>query len=158
LRLCVCVSLGLKKPGDFTVSEGHRYPLVGEYQSMKQCKQHAPNRPSLLFWLFLLGGGYMGVGFFIFIFVPSVIQTYSSCSQCLPWHVPNSTSLCTICCAQHCSFGTYSQANIDSYVLIVYFCGGGVFKVSELFSRCINWIGSLQKHTHTHTHDAFSTN
>jgi hypothetical protein len=24
----VCVSLGLKKPGDFTVSEGHRYPLV----------------------------------------------------------------------------------------------------------------------------------
>jgi hypothetical protein len=23
-----CVSLGLKKPGDFTVSEGHRYPLV----------------------------------------------------------------------------------------------------------------------------------
>jgi hypothetical protein len=24
----VCLSLGLKKPGDFTVSEGHRYPLV----------------------------------------------------------------------------------------------------------------------------------
>ncbi len=24
----VCVSLGLKKPGDFTVSEGHGYPLV----------------------------------------------------------------------------------------------------------------------------------
>ncbi len=23
-----CVSLGLKKPGDFTVSEGHGYPLV----------------------------------------------------------------------------------------------------------------------------------
>jgi hypothetical protein len=24
----VCLSLGLKEPGDFTVSEGHRYPLV----------------------------------------------------------------------------------------------------------------------------------
>jgi hypothetical protein len=24
----VCVSLGLKKPGDFIVSEGHGYPLV----------------------------------------------------------------------------------------------------------------------------------
>jgi hypothetical protein len=24
----VCVSLGLKKPGDFTMSEGHGYPLV----------------------------------------------------------------------------------------------------------------------------------
>ncbi len=24
----LCVSLGLKKPGDFTVSEGHGYPLV----------------------------------------------------------------------------------------------------------------------------------
>jgi hypothetical protein len=24
----VCLSLGLKKPGDFTVSEGHGYPLV----------------------------------------------------------------------------------------------------------------------------------
>jgi hypothetical protein len=24
----VCVSLGLKNPGDFTVAEGHRYPLV----------------------------------------------------------------------------------------------------------------------------------
>jgi hypothetical protein len=24
----LCLSLGLKKPGDFTVSEGHRYPLV----------------------------------------------------------------------------------------------------------------------------------
>jgi hypothetical protein len=24
----VCVSLGLKKPGDFTMSEGHGYPLI----------------------------------------------------------------------------------------------------------------------------------
>jgi hypothetical protein len=24
----VCLSLGLKKPGDFTMSEGHGYPLV----------------------------------------------------------------------------------------------------------------------------------
>jgi hypothetical protein len=24
----LCVPLGLKKPGDFTVSEGHRHPLV----------------------------------------------------------------------------------------------------------------------------------
>jgi len=24
----VCVSFGLKKPGDFTMSEGHEYPLV----------------------------------------------------------------------------------------------------------------------------------
>jgi len=24
----LCLSLGLKKPGDFTVSEGHGYPLV----------------------------------------------------------------------------------------------------------------------------------
>ncbi len=24
----VCVSLGLKKPGDFTMSKGHGYPLV----------------------------------------------------------------------------------------------------------------------------------
>jgi hypothetical protein len=28
LRAFVCLSLGLKKPGDFTVSEGHGYPLV----------------------------------------------------------------------------------------------------------------------------------
>ncbi len=30
LLLCafVCVSFGLKKPGDFTVCEGHGYPLV----------------------------------------------------------------------------------------------------------------------------------
>jgi hypothetical protein len=29
-KVCVfvCVSIGLKKPGDFTVTEGHRYPLV----------------------------------------------------------------------------------------------------------------------------------
>ncbi len=26
----LCVPLGLKKPGDFTVSEGHGHPLVGE--------------------------------------------------------------------------------------------------------------------------------
>ncbi len=25
----MCVSLCLKKPGDFTVSEGHGYPLMG---------------------------------------------------------------------------------------------------------------------------------
>ncbi len=26
----MCLSLGLKKPGDFTVSEGHGYPLVAK--------------------------------------------------------------------------------------------------------------------------------
>ncbi len=31
LHLCVCLFLGLRKPGDFTVSEGHRYPLVYLY-------------------------------------------------------------------------------------------------------------------------------
>jgi hypothetical protein len=30
----VCVSLGLKKPGDFTVSEGHGYPLVYLYNRL----------------------------------------------------------------------------------------------------------------------------
>jgi hypothetical protein len=30
----VCVSLGLKKPGDFTVSEGHGYSLVYKKKPM----------------------------------------------------------------------------------------------------------------------------
>jgi hypothetical protein len=28
INACVCVSLGLKNPGDFTVAEGRGYPLV----------------------------------------------------------------------------------------------------------------------------------
>jgi hypothetical protein len=30
----LCVSLGLKKPGDFTVSEGHEHPLVSSEEQV----------------------------------------------------------------------------------------------------------------------------
>ncbi len=50
LCLCVCVSLnkyGLKKPGDFTMSEGHEYPLVYLYNILGVCLSGRPFHPSV---------------------------------------------------------------------------------------------------------------
>ncbi len=44
----LCLSFGLKKPGDFTVSEGHGYPLVFLMLCKHMCKYTTIKGPRLL--------------------------------------------------------------------------------------------------------------
>jgi len=126
LTLCaLAISLDLK----IIKNKGKHKKFLATNEISATCTQGAQ-----LFFLLQMVRGKSG-GYFGF-----------SCSQCVPQHVPNSTSLCAICFVKHfLSWNLYRWVTIWAFMFGVNISIWGFFKVSKLFFWWwANQRGSLQ--------------